>query len=79
MNILCLSLFWLDDVFMTSSALLTNIVLTSSRLLAIVVGVASIGLGGVNFAFLMVSPNLISTFLVLLDPTPYSESELLSL
>jgi hypothetical protein len=39
--------FWFDDVIMTSSALLTDAVLTSSELLAILVGVAFIGLGGV--------------------------------
>ncbi len=37
-----------------------------------------IGLGGVNFVFLMVSPKLISIFLVLPNPTPYSELALLS-
>jgi hypothetical protein len=39
--------FWLDDVIMMSTALLTDAVLTSSELLAILVGVAIIGLGGV--------------------------------
>jgi hypothetical protein len=39
--------FWLDDVIMTSSALLTDAVLTSSELLAILVGVVLVGLGGV--------------------------------
>jgi hypothetical protein len=39
--------FWLDDVIMTSPALLTDAVLTSLELLVIVVGVAFIGLGGV--------------------------------
>jgi hypothetical protein len=39
--------FWLDDVIMTSLALLTDAVLTSFELLAILVGVAFIGLGGV--------------------------------
>jgi hypothetical protein len=39
--------FWLDDVIMTSPALLTDAVLMSSELLAILVGVAFIGLGGV--------------------------------
>jgi hypothetical protein len=39
--------FWLDDVIMTSLLLLTDAVLTSSELLAILVGVALIGLGGV--------------------------------
>jgi hypothetical protein len=72
-------LFWLDDVIMTSSASLTDIVLTSSESLVIVVGVALIKLGGVNFVFLTVFPNLISNFLVLPNQTAYSESELLSL
>jgi hypothetical protein len=49
---------------------------TSPGPVAIVVGVAFIGLGGVNFTFLMVSPNLISNFLVLPNQTPYSELEL---
>jgi hypothetical protein len=43
--------FWLDDVIMTSLALLTDAVLTSLELLAIVVGVALIGLGGVKLVF----------------------------
>ncbi len=72
------SSFWLGDVIMMLPALLTDIVLTSLELLAIVVGVALIGLGGVTFVFSMVSPNLIN-FLVLHNPTPYSEPELLSL
>jgi hypothetical protein len=69
--------FWLDDVIMTSLALLTDAVLTSLELLAMVVGVAFIGLGGVKLMFLMVSPNL-TYFLVLPNPTPYLEPELLS-
>jgi hypothetical protein len=64
---------------MTSSALLSDVMLMSFELLAIVVVVALIGLGGVNFIFLMVSPNLRSNFLVLPNPTPYLELELLSL
>ncbi len=63
---------------MTSSALLTDVVLLSSGLLAIIVGVAFIGLGGVNFVFLMIFSNLVSTFLVLPNPTPNLKSELLS-
>ncbi len=43
---LCIFSFWLDDVIM-SPALLTDAVLTSLDSLAIVVGVALIGLGGV--------------------------------
>jgi hypothetical protein len=39
--------FWLDDVIMTSPVLLIDAVLTSLELLAIAVGVALIGLGGV--------------------------------
>jgi hypothetical protein len=39
--------FWSDDVIMTSPALLTDAVLTSFESLAILVGVAFIGLGGV--------------------------------
>jgi hypothetical protein len=74
---LSISSFWLDDVIMTSLALLTDAVLTSLELLAIVVGVAFIGLGGVKLVFSTVSLNL-TIFLVLSDPTPYSESELLS-
>jgi hypothetical protein len=57
---------------------LTDAVLTSLELLAIVVGVAFIELGGVKLVFLRVSSHL-TTFLVLPNPTPYLESELLSL
>jgi hypothetical protein len=71
------SFFWLGDVIMTSPALLTDIVLTSLESLPIVVVVALIKQGGVNFVFSTVSPNL-TNFLVLPNPTPYSESELLS-
>jgi hypothetical protein len=62
---------------MMSPALLTDVVLTSLESLAIVVGVALVRLGGVNFIFSAVSPNL-TNFLVLPNPTPYLESELLS-
>jgi hypothetical protein len=72
------SSFWLGDVIATSPALLIDAVLMSLELLAIVVGVVFIGLGGVNFVFSMVSSNL-TNFLVLPDPTPYSELELLPL
>ncbi len=68
----------LDDVIMMSLVLLTDIVLASLELLAIVVGVALIGLGGVKLVCTMVSLNL-TNFLVLPNPTPYSELELLSL
>ncbi len=47
--------FWLDDVSMTSLALLTDVVLTSLELLAIVVGVALIRLGGVKLVCTLVS------------------------
>jgi hypothetical protein len=67
-----------DDIIMTSPALLTDEVLTSIELLAIVVRVALIGLGGVKLVCTTVFLNLI-TFLVLPDPTPYSELESLSL
>ena len=43
--------FWLDDVIMTSPALLTVAVLTSLELLAIVLGVALITLGGLKLVF----------------------------
>jgi hypothetical protein len=64
---------------MTTSALLNDVEHTSSELLAIRVGVDLIQLGGVNFIFLTVPPKFISTFLVLPNPTPYLESESLSL
>jgi hypothetical protein len=70
--------FWLDDIIMTSLALLTDAVLTSLELLVIVVRVAFIRLGGVRLIFSMVSLNL-TIFLVLHNPAPYSELELLSL
>jgi hypothetical protein len=70
--------FWLDDVIMTSLALLTDVVLASLESLEIVVGVAFIGLGGVKLVYSTVFLKL-TTFLVLPNPTPYSESELLSL
>jgi hypothetical protein len=69
--------FWVHDVIMTSLALLTDAVLTSLELLAILVGVAFIGLGGVKLIYSTVSLNL-TIFLVLPNPTPYSESESLS-
>jgi hypothetical protein len=69
--------FWLDDVIMMSPALLTDVVLTSLELLAIVVGVAFIGLGGVKLICTMVSL-ILAIFLVLPIPTPYLESESLS-
>ena len=42
-------------------------------------GVASIGLEGVNLVFLRVSSNIFTIFSVLPDPIPYSESESLLL
>jgi hypothetical protein len=69
--------FWLDDVIMTSPALLTDVVLVLLESLAIVVGVALIGLGGVKLVCTMVSLNL-TIFLVLPNPTPYLELESLS-
>jgi hypothetical protein len=74
---LSIPFFWLDDIIMTSLALLTDAVLTSLELLAIVVGVAFIGLGGVKLVLTTVSLNL-TIFLVLTNPIPYSESESLS-
>jgi hypothetical protein len=70
--------FWLDDLIMMSLALLTDVVLESLESLAIVVGIAFIRLGGVKLVCTMVSLNL-TNFLVLPNPTSYSESELLSL
>jgi hypothetical protein len=72
------SSFWLDDIIMMSLALLTDAVLMSLESLAIVVGVAFIGLGGVKLVCTTVSLNL-TIFFVLPNPTPYSELELLSL
>ena len=68
----------LDDIIMTSLVLLNDIVLMSLESLAIVVVVALFGLGGVKLVCTTVSLNL-TNFLVLPDPIPYSESELLSL
>ncbi len=68
----------LDDIIMRSLASLTDIVLVSLELLAIVVGVALIELGGVKLVCTMVPLNL-TNFLVLPNPTPYSELESLSL
>jgi hypothetical protein len=75
---LSISSFWLDGVIMTSLALLTDIVLASLELLAIVVGVALIRLGRVKLAFTTVS-QILTICLMLPNPTPYSESESLSL
>ncbi len=49
--VLSISSFWLDGIIMMSPALQTDAVLTSPELLAIVVGVAFIGLGGVRLVF----------------------------
>jgi hypothetical protein len=63
---------------MMSPASLTDAVRTSLEWLAIVVGIAFIGLGGVSPVFSMVSLSL-TIFLVLPSPTPYLELESLSL
>jgi hypothetical protein len=47
--------------------------------LSVIVRVALIGLGGVNFVFLHVSLKFLSTFPMLPHPMPYSESECVSL
>jgi hypothetical protein len=62
---------------MTSPALLTDAVRTSSESLGILVGVALIGLGGEKLVFVTVSP-ILMIFLVLPNPTPYLELESLS-
>jgi hypothetical protein len=62
--VLSTSSFWLDDVILSSPALLSDTVFTSSKSLPIVVGVAFIRLGGVKLVFSTVFPNL-TTFLVL--------------
>jgi hypothetical protein len=62
---------------MMSLASLTDVVLISLESLVIVVGVAFIGLEGVKCVCSMASLNL-TNFLVLPDPTPYSELEFLS-
>ncbi len=61
---------------MTSSALLNNVGRMS--LLEISVGVALIGLGGVNLDRFTVSPIFNPNFLLQLDPISYLLSELLS-
>jgi hypothetical protein len=58
---------------------LTDVIVKSFLSLVMSLGVALIGLGGVNLVFLQVSPKFITTFPMLPDPIPYSESELLSL
>ena len=62
-----------------SSSLLTDIRPKSFLLLVTSLVVALIGLGGVNFVFLQVSPKFITTFPTLPNPIPYSESESLLL
>jgi len=42
-------------------------------------GVALVGLGGVNLVFEQVSPKFVTIFPMLPDPIPYSESESLLL
>ncbi len=68
----------LDDVIMTSLASLADVVFVLLELLAIVVGVAFIRLGGVKLICTTVSLNL-TNFLVLPKPTPYFELKSLSL
>jgi hypothetical protein len=70
--------FWLDDVIMASLALLNDVVLASLESLVIVVGVALIRQGGVTLICAMVSL-ILTICLVLPNPTPYSQLELLSL
>ena len=70
--------FWVDDVIETSSQSLTDVILKYSSSLVMLSGVALIGLEGVNLVFLRVSPKFITTFSMLPDPIPYSESESLS-
>jgi hypothetical protein len=67
----------LDDVIMTSLVSLNGIVLASLESLGIVVGVALIRIGGVKLVCTTASLNL-TNFLVLPNPTPYSELKLLS-
>jgi hypothetical protein len=55
--VLSIPTFWPDDVIMASPALLTDTVLTSLESLVIVVGVAFIGLGGVDLVLLIISLN----------------------
>ncbi len=74
-----LLLFWVDDVVMMSSPLLTDVRLQPFLSLVTSLVVALIGLGGVNLVFLRVSPKFITTFPMLPDPIPYSKSESLLL
>jgi hypothetical protein len=69
--------FWLDDIIMMSPVSLTDIVLASLESLAKGLGVAFIGLVGVKLVCTTVSL-ILAIFLVLPNPTPYSELELLS-
>ena len=75
----CISFILVDDATVTLSSLLNDIRQLSSLSLSAIVRVALIGLGGVNFACLQVSLKFISTFPMLPDPIPYSESESVSL
>jgi len=68
---------WMDEVIMTSSALLSDVVLLSLGLLTIGVGVALIGLQEIQLICTTVSL-ILTNFLVLPNPTPYSELESLS-
>jgi hypothetical protein len=64
---------------MTSSPLLTDVILKYFLSLVMSLGVALTGLGGLNLVFLQISLKFITTFPMLPDPIPYSESESLSL
>jgi hypothetical protein len=77
LKLLSIPFVLLDDIIVTSLVLLNDVVLASLESLAIVVGVAFIGLGGVKLVCTTVSLN-VTNFLVLPDPTPYSDSESLS-
>jgi hypothetical protein len=74
-----ISFILVDDVMVMLSSLLNDVRQLSSLSLSAIVRVALIGLGGVNFACLQVSLKFISTFPMLPDPIPYSESESVSL
>ena len=60
---------------MMSSLLLTDVRLKPFLLLVMSLGVALIGLEGVNLVFLRVCPKFITTFPMLPNPIPYLKSE----
>ncbi len=68
----CISFVLVDDVTEVSSSSLNDIRQLSALSLSVIVRVALIGLGWVNFCFLQVS---LKTFSMLLNPNSYSESE----